>query len=196
VFHDTNLENTNLPDIQPYLYEVRAFDASTNVGPRSSVVTATPAAPTPVDMLVWRFRNTHMVGNYLWTPDLAEKASIEANLSADWALEGSSFTVNTANSVNNDTMWRFKNKNVWTYFYTADPVEMQAIKDNPNSEWSYEGPTYKVSADTATAAPVWRFQCLKNPTYLWTADPGEMATIRDTLKADYKLEGVSYYIGQ
>ena len=74
---------------------------------------------------------------------------------------------------------------------------MNAIKNDPNSIWQYEGATsIKVARTTSTAYPVWRFRCLKNPTYLWTSDPSEMANIRDNLGADYQLEGIAYWLGK
>ena len=150
-----------------------------------------------VPVTVWRFRYTSMVGNYLWTSDPKERDTIKATLAGTWAYEGPAFTFNSANPVNVDTMWRFKNKKIWSYFYTADPAERAAIQADPNSIWQYEGPTtIKISRKIVTPYPVWRFQCLKNPTYLWTADPNEKNSIDANLKADYKLEGPAYYLGK
>ena len=150
---------------------------------------------TPIT--VWRFRYTSLVGNYLWTSDPAESETIKATLAGTWAYEGPAFTFNSANPVNVDTMWRFKNKYMWSYFYSADPAEVATVRADPNSIWQYEGPTnIKISRKTTTPYPVWRFRCLKNPTYLWTADPNEMKTIDTTLKSDYQLEGVAYWLGK
>ena len=146
-------------------------------------------------MTVWRFRNAKAVGSYLWTPDPAEKASILALYPKLWLYEGPAFQVNTANPLNQNTLWRFRNKKTWTYLYTADPVEKANIQATLSGTWVYEGPAWDVSL-TQTSQPVWRFKCLKNTTYLWTMDPNEKLTIETTLKDVYKLEGIAYYLGQ
>ena len=183
----------------PYTLHYRALDLAGNETSGAYAFTVTKAVAQP--KLIWRFRKIGMVGNYLWSPDAAECESIKANLSTEWAYEGESLRLNPANPDNSDTMWRFKNKKIWSYFYTADPNEMQAIRNNPTSDWAYEGPTpgWKVSVAKPTAnpaKPVWRFACLKNTTYLWTSDAAEKASIEKNLTSDYKLEGISYYLGQ
>jgi len=160
-------------------------------------VTLDPLPPDATPVSVWRFRYEGAVGNYLWTSDPGERDTIKANLVGTWTFEGQSYWFDSANPVNKDTMWRFKNKYMWSYFYTADPGERAAIQADPNSIWEYEGATtIKIARTTPTAYPVYRFRCLSSPTYLWTADAGEMAKIRDTLQSEYELEGVSYWLGR
>jgi len=175
-----------------YFYSV---DGAGNVEspPKSTTFQVTDATPVSV----WRFRYEGAVGNYLWTSDPGERDTIKANLVGTWTFEGQSYWFDSANPVNKDTMWRFKNKYMWSYFYTADPGERAAIQADPNSIWEYEGATtIKIARTTPTAYPVYRFRCLSSPTYLWTADAGEMAKIRDTLQSEYELEGVSYWLGR
>ena len=157
-----------------------------------ATLTITPATSW---MPVWRFRSNNMVGSYLWTPDPNEKASIIANLSTSWTYEGQAFLINTANPLNSNAMWRFRNKQDWTYFYTADPNEKNNLVTNLSATWALEGPAWKVSR-TPTPMPVWRFRCLKNSTHLWTSDPNEKLTIENTLKSTYALEGIAYYLAQ
>jgi len=144
---------------------------------------------------VWRFRNNKMIGNYLWTPDPAEKASIMALLSGTWVYEGQAFSINPSNPLNSSPLWRFRNKRDWTYFYTADPVEKANIVNNLSDTWILEGPAWNISL-APTPVPVWRFRCLRNSTHLWTSDPNEKLTIQTQLTSDYALEGIAYYIGQ
>jgi hypothetical protein len=154
-------------------------------------------ALTPPDWLpVWRFRSPKVVGSYLWSADPAEKANIMANLSKTWIYEGPAFNINRNNPKNSATMWRFRNKKLGTYFYTADPEEKANIIANLASTWIYEGPSWNVSRDSVGTIPVWRFRCLKKATYLWTSDPAEMQSIQSNLAGTYALEGVAYYIGQ
>lgn len=165
----------------------------TNVtGPHT--IAATFAAANYIE--VWRFRSNNMIGNYLWSRDSAEKDTIIANLRLYWTYEGRAFLVDVANPLNDDVMWRFRNKQDWTYFYTADPVEKAYLENNLSETWEYEGPTWMVSRTTPTSIPVWRFRCLHNSTHLWTADSYEKNTIVTTLQADYALEGIAYWLGE
>jgi hypothetical protein len=157
----------------------------------SGTATATIAVTDPV----WRFRNNNMIGNYLWTPDPNEKASLIANLGATWTLEGPAFQLNPDNPVNDKTLWRFRNKQDWTYFYTADLAEKADLVNNLSATWDSEGPAWDVSL-TETPVPVWRFRCLKNSTHLWTSDPIEKLSIQNTLQSTYALEGIAYWLGQ
>ena len=92
-----------------------------------------------VPVTVWRFRYTSMVGNYLWTSDPNERDTIKATLAGTWAYEGPAFTFNSANPVNVDTMWRFKNKQIWSYFYTADPPSGRPSRPTPTASGSTRG---------------------------------------------------------
>jgi hypothetical protein len=162
----------------------------------ASFTVAAPAAPSTLSP-VWRFRQLALVGSYLWTIDPNEKASIVANLSKTWLLEGVAFNINNANPVNNAPLWRFRNLKSGSYLYTADPNEKANILATLTSTWALDGAAWNVSrAADASALPVWRFRSLKSPTYFWTADPNEKLTIETTLQSSYKLEGVAYYVGQ
>ena len=101
-----------------YFYSV---DGAGNVEspPKSATFQVTDSVPVGV----WRFRYTAAVGNYLWTSDPGERDNIKATLADTWEYEGQAYWFNSANPVNKDTMWRFKNKYMWSYFYSADPSE-------------------------------------------------------------------------
>ena len=137
-----------------------------------------------------------MIGSYLWTRDASERDSIIDNLPTIWTYEGRAFLINTSNPANDDMMYRFRNKQDWTYFYTADPIEKANLENNLSETWELEGPTWNVARTTLTLMPVWRFRCLHNSTHLWTSDPAEKDTIENTLQADYALEGVAYWLGE
>ena len=146
-------------------------------------------------MTVWRFRSASIFGSYLWSADPNEVANIRATLGNVWIYEGPSFAINTANPLNSDTLWRLRNRQDWTYFWTADASEKDNLVNNLGATWAYEGPSWPVSG-TETPVPVWRFRCLKNSTHLWTSDPNEKLTIETTLQSIYALDGISYFIGQ
>ena len=146
-------------------------------------------------MPVWRFRNMHMVGSYLWTSDPAEKANIIATLGKTWSYEGVAFIVNRSNPLNSTPLWRFRNLRRGTYFYTANAAEKADVEATQSKTWTLEGVAWNVSL-TPTNTPVWRFRCLKDSTHLWTSDPNEKLSIESTLGKTYQLEGIAYWIGQ
>ncbi|MEI8083582.1 MAG: hypothetical protein WCI74_17230, partial [Actinomycetes bacterium] len=154
---------------------------------------AAPCAAYADVETVWRFRSTSLIGSYLWTANPSEKAATIADDSGSWIYEGPSFVIDTANHLNNTPLWRFRNRQDWTYFYTADPAEKEDLVQNFGATWDLEGPAWNVCAVPSTF-PVWRFRCLSNSTHLWTADPAEKAAIEKSLQSSYEFEGIAYYI--
>ena len=110
--------DTGLTNGSTYYYEIRAFDASGNVGPRSATAVAAPMTATTV----YRFYNKKN-GSHFYTASPAEKASVEANLSAIYRYEGVAYKVNNANPVNSQPLYRFYNKKNGSHFYTANAAE-------------------------------------------------------------------------
>jgi hypothetical protein len=173
-----------------YFYSRNA--AGNTETPNKQVQFFVSAAPPVTLQTVWRFRNLRN-GFYLWSADPNEKATIINTLSATWFYEGPAYNINTANSLNSWTLWRFRNNRGGFYLYTADPAEKANIINTLGGTWTYEGPAYNVSM-SSSGAPVWRFRNLHDGTYLYSADPNEKNTIVATLGRTWFLEGVAYYI--
>jgi len=186
-YSDSGLTNGEI-----YSYEVRAFDTSGNVGPRSASVAATPSAPPSPPLPVYRFRNL-INGFYLWSMDPAERADINARLASTWTEEGEAYSINPATNVS--TLMRFRNISGGFYLYSADPAEWADINAKLSASWVQEGPAYNISRTyTAGAKTVWRFRNRGNGTYLYSADPVERADINARLGASWQEEGEAYYL--
>ena len=158
--------------------------------PYSSVTVGTPLA----NANVYRFYNLQ-TGTHFYTADPAEKANVQANLSATYQLDGLGYTVREATPENDMPLYRFYNRMTGTHFYTASLAEKTTVETTLASVFTYEGIAYYVS-DTAPAGskPVWRFFNLLTGTHFYTADPTEMANIQATMTSTYQLDGIGFYL--
>ncbi len=182
--------DTGLTNGSTYYYEIRAFDASGNVGPRSATAVAAPMMATTV----YRFYNKKN-GSHFYTASPAEKASVEANLSAIYRYEGVAYKVNNANPVNSQPLYRFYNKKNGSHFYTANAAEKASVEANLSAIYRYEGIAYKVSTSpTPGSTTVYRFFNKKNGSHFYTADPAEKDNVAATLSSVYTLEGPGFYL--
>jgi len=146
------------------------------------------ASPRPV----YRFRNLKN-GFYLWSADAAERAYINANLTATWKEEGEAYAVDP--DLNKSTLMRFRNIQGGYYLYSADPAEWAYINANLSRTWVQEGPAYGVSRTPVANGPVvWRFRNLINGTYLYSADPDERDVINEELYGTWREEGEAYFL--
>ena len=78
-------------------------------------------------MPVFRFFNMR-TGSHFYTADAAEKASVQANLSAIYHYDGIAYYVNTGNPDNSAPLWRFFNMQTGAHFctcllYTSDAAD-------------------------------------------------------------------------
>jgi hypothetical protein len=187
----TSFSDSGLTNGLTYDYEVRAFDASGNVGPRSVTAAAMPVGSTTV----YRFYNKKN-GSHFYTASEAEKASVIKNLSATYTYEGPAYTINNANAANSQWLYRFYNKKNGSHFYTASEVEKASVIKNLSATYSYDGPAYKVCAVSppVNSATVWRFYNSKNRSHFYTSDPAEKDNVLATLSSIYSLEGPGFYL--
>jgi len=184
-FTDAGLTNGST-----YYYEVRAFDASGNVGPRSATVQATPVAPT----VVYRFYNK-VNGSHFYTADPAEKNDVLTNLSDTYSLDGVSYRIRNANPANNQPLFRFYNKVNGSHFYTASLAEKNSVEANLSHIYSYDGMSYKVCVTPpAGSTTVWRFYNKLNGSHFYTSDPVEKLDVLTNLTDTYSLDGPGYYL--
>jgi len=163
--------------------------------PRDGIVllSTEPSVPSSYEPRpVHRFRNPK-TGYYLWSANESEKAAIIATLWRTWTYEGVAYVLNTANSHNSSSLWRFRNVEDGRYLYTANLDEKANVIAHFSSTWQLEGEAYRVSTD-GSGDPVWRFRNLKNGSYLYSADLAEKNAIVSTLKSTWVLEGVAYYL--
>ena len=186
----TSFADSGLTNGMTYLYEMRAFDASGNVGPRSTTATAAPLAATTV----YRFYNKTN-GSHFYTASEAEKNSVVANLSATYKLEGVAYKINTANPANSAPLYRFYNKKNGSHFYTASLAEKNSVQANLSATYSYDGPAYNVCvAPPAGSTTVWRFFNKLNSSHFYTADQAEKNNVQNNLTATYALDGPAFYL--
>ncbi|MEI8083278.1 MAG: YCF48-related protein, partial [Actinomycetes bacterium] len=142
---------------------------------------------------VWRFRSKKTLYQYLWTADATEKSAIIARSSDTWALEGVAFTENASASSNRAVLWRLRNRETGSYFYTSDSAELASIVNARHSKWTLEGPACNVPA-VPTLIPVWRFRSQKTDAHFWSADPAERESIQANSESGWTYEGIAYYI--
>jgi len=191
---DNPAETTRLAPGESTTFTLRGLRATpgpvTRTTPYSAVVMGTPLA----NANVYRFYNLQ-TGTHFYTADPAEKANVQANLSATYLLDGLAYSVREATPENNAPLYRFYNRKTSTHFYTADPAEKTTIETTMASIFTYEGIAYYVS-HTAPAGSrvVWRFFNLRTGTHFYTADPAEKADIQANLSAIYHLDGIGYYL--
>ncbi|MEI8081233.1 MAG: hypothetical protein WCI74_05250 [Actinomycetes bacterium] len=189
-FTDTGLLNDAI-----YQYEIRAFDAAGNVGPRSATVTATPVSPA-VDMLpVYRFYQKKN-GSHFYTSDPAERDNVIAKYGAVYKFEGEAYSVNRANPANNAPLFRFYNKKNGSHFYTASVSERDRVLATLSATYTYDGPAYDVclSAPPVSDKTVHRFYNKKNGSHFYTADPAEKALVETNLSATYAYDGPGFFL--
>lgn len=178
---------------QSTTFTLRGLRASpgplTRVTPYSSVTMGTPLA----NANVYRFYN-RQTGTHFYTADPAEKASVQANLSATYQLDGLGYTVREATPANDVPLYRFYNRKTATHFYTADPAEKVAV-EAMTSIFTYEGIAYYVSDTAPTGSKsVWRFFNMETGTHFYTADPVEIAHVQATMASTYQLDGIGFYL--
>ena len=143
---------------------------------------------------VYRFFNKKN-GSHFYTADPAEKAGIEANLTAIYKYEGVSYRVNNANPANSQPLYRFFNKKNGSHFYTASAAEKDSVQANQSATYTYEGIAYNISTTPAAdSTTVYRFFNKKNGSHFYTADPAEKDNVVATLSSIYSLDGPGFYI--
>ena len=102
--------------------------------------TSCPANQAPI----YRFYNKQN-GSHFYTASLAEKNSVQANLSAIYSYDGQGYRVCTAPPVGSRTVWRFYNKINGSHFYTADPVEKARVQATLAATYALDGPGFYIA---------------------------------------------------
>jgi hypothetical protein len=107
-------------------------------GPAYTINTLNPLNSSPL----YRFYNKKN-GSHFYTASLAEKNSVQANLSATYAYDGPAYNVCLTPSMT--TVWRFYNKKNGSHFYTANPAEKANVQANLSATYSLDGPGFYIA---------------------------------------------------
>lgn len=141
---------------------------------------------------VYRFYNSKS-GTHFYTPWVAERESVRANLSHIYTYEGIAYVTSPTTDIH--PLYRFYNFRVGSHFYTADASERDSVIAHLGYIFSYDGPTYGVSlAPSPGVRPVYRFYNIRNGSHFYTASEAERQNVQDTLGAIYQFEGPAFYI--
>lgn len=93
------------------------------------------------------------------------------------------------------TIWRFRNKEKGTYFYTASESERNAVSAGMSATYQLEGPSYTIhSASSANNTPLYRFYNRKTGTHFYTANETERNSVATLGTATFTFEGIAYYV--
>ena len=155
------------------------------------VVGDTGTKPLPV----YRFYNKK-TGTHFYTASEAERASVQAHLSATYTLEGVAFALDAASPQNDSPLYRFYDVRTGTHFYTASEAEKDTLIATLPKVYHYDGPICDVSLSSAGAQPVYRFYDFKRDVHFYTASTAERDSIVAHLGYIYRYEGVAYYFVQ
>jgi hypothetical protein len=165
----------------------------TNVTAHKSVGARFTLGTTPATA-VYRFYNLRM-GVHFYTASATEMTTVRDTLSRTYRLEGVAYSLNTGNSANNTSLYRFYNIKKGVHFYTASEVEKANVIAKLSGTYRYEGVAYKVcTTPVAGATPVYRFYNLKQGVHFYTASAVERDNVVRTLSSTYRLEGIGYYL--
>jgi hypothetical protein len=107
-------------------------------GPAYTINTLNALNSSPL----YRFYNKRN-GSHFYTASLAEKNSVQANLSATYAYDGPAYNVCLTPSMT--TVWRFYNKKNGSHFYTANPAEKANVQANLSATYSLDGPGFYIA---------------------------------------------------
>jgi hypothetical protein len=187
-------ETEEYPETLQYLAPSSGYyyvAATAYMGSGAYTLTYNIAAASPLKP-VYRFYNLRN-GSHFYTASLAEKNSVQANLSGTYHYEGPAYVINTANALNSSPLYRFYNKKNGSHFYTASLAEKNSVQANLSATYAYDGPAYNVCLTPSTTT-VWRFYNKKNGSHFYTANPAEKASVQANLSATYSLDGPGFYI--
>lgn len=152
--------------------------------------TTSDAALSPV-FRFYNFRN----GTHFYTPSVAERDSVKANLSHVYSYDGIAYSTSTLN--NPAPLYRFYNKRAGGHFYTASVTEMNKVRKAYWYAFEYEGPTYSVNAGPVPdSIPVFRFYNTRNGTHFYTASADERDMVMRRWPNVYSYEGPAFWVGQ
>lgn len=145
-----------------------------------------------IPLPVYRFYNMKN-GSHFYTASEAERASVVANLSSVYGFEGTAYTINESNPVNNAPLYRFYDPKKGVHFYTCSETERAYVVANLSGTWVFEGTAYNVSLDPS-GAPVYRFYDFKKGVHFYTASEAERANVVANLSSVYRYEGICFYL--
>jgi len=152
---------------------------------------------TPADAAlppVFRFYNFNN-GTHFYTPSVAERDSIMANLSHVYSYDGVAYRTSPYN--NTHPLWRFYNNRSGGHFYTASESEARLIAIRWSSVFTFEGLTYKVNpGPVPDSVPVFRFYNKQNGTHFYTASAEERDMVISRWPKVYSYEGPAFWVGQ
>ncbi len=157
----------------------------------ASLVPEPPASPTA--MPVYRFYNTR-TSTHFYTANPAERNQVLATLAATYRYEGVAYTINTLNTANDASLFRFYNVSTGTHFYTANVAERDSVIARMGNTYHYEGVAYHVSASSSGTTPVFRFYNTSTGTHFYTANPAERDSVIANLSATYNFEGPVFFV--
>jgi hypothetical protein len=170
----TSWADTGLTNGTEYNYEVRAFDAATNVGPRGNTVTLTPLAPGSLAGTV-----TSSLGGAL----SGVTVSVGTTVTPVTTIADGTYSVPSIVHGTYDVTYSLKG-------YT--PQTITGVVISPGVPTAQD--VVALVPLPAMLLPVWRFYNLRTGTHFYTSDPSEMAHVRDTMGSTYHLDGAAYNV--
>jgi lysyl endopeptidase len=90
---------------------------------------------------LYRFFNKKN-GSHFYTSSLAEKNSVQANLSATYAYDGPAYNVCMSPPADSKTVYRFFNKRNGSHFYTASEAEKNTVLATLSAIYALDGPAF------------------------------------------------------
>ena len=90
---------------------------------------------------LYRFYNK-VNGSHFYTASEAEKNSVLANLSATYSYDGVAYDVSATQVSGSTPVYRFYNRIVGSYFYTASEAEKNSVLANLSGTYSLDGVAY------------------------------------------------------
>ncbi len=93
---------------------------------------------------LYRFYNKKN-GSHFYTASEAEKASVLANLSTIYQLDGPAYNVSATPAAGTVPVYRFYNKKNGSHFYTASEAEKASVHANLSAIYQLDGVAFFVA---------------------------------------------------
>ncbi|MDD3487737.1 MAG: SpoIID/LytB domain-containing protein [Candidatus Moranbacteria bacterium] len=199
-----------------YSEEGTAFYAQAKPSAYAIEGTAFYAYTSQADGTIPVYRLLGSNGDHFYTASSDEKNA------SGYSYEGVAFYVYASQEEGTIPVYRLLNTTTGDHFYTASESEKDALKNNPQWGYTYEGPAFYVyssQADGTSAvyrffngstgdhfytastdeknglslAPVYRFVSSTNGDHFYTASESEKNVVSNTSKSGYLFEGIAFY---
>lgn len=200
-----------------YQYENVAFYTQANPSSYALEGTAFYAYTAEADGTIPVYRSFNSSeGDHLFTASSSEKDA------TGYSYEGIAFYAYAAQADGTVPVYRFYNSSTVDHFYTTSDAEKNALINNPQWGYAYEGVAFYVYADQAdgtsavyrfynastgdhfytasedeknsiSLSPIYRFLNPATGNHFFTASEFEKSIIANTSKSGYLFEGIAFY---